>query len=118
MSGYSGQSAGGQNIGASIGQNIGQAPYQFPMQGVGGQAQPMGVINPNVQRQAGGFGLSPQLLMQIAALQNRNPHFSPQIAPQIAPQIQQRIGISSIAPTTRYGYSVPATSNNPYQYTR
>lgn len=75
MSGTQGQALGGAATDAA-------QSYQFPMQGSGGMAQPMGVnLNPNVQRQPGGFGISPQLLQMIAALQSRSPQFRPQ-APQ------------------------------------
>lgn len=78
MSGQQGQALGQSATNAA-------QSYQFPMQGAGGAPQPMGVnvpMNPNVQRMPGGFGLSPQLLAQIAALQSRSPHFNPQPVPQ------------------------------------
>lgn len=61
-----------------LGQAVGQAQTgAYPMQGTGiapgATAQPMGVQIPQgVQRMQGGFGLSPQLLAQIAALQARS----------------------------------------------
>lgn len=81
-----------------LGQAVGQAQTgAYPMQGTGiapgATAQPMGVQMPQgVQRMQGGFGLSPQLLAQIAALQARTGSvgaFNPaQFQQRQAPMIQ------------------------------
>lgn len=92
--------SGTQGLGQGVGQATGgqamappQAYPQFPMQGQGGQAQPMGVQMPaSVQRMQGGFGISPQLLQMIAQLQSRQPQgggFNPaQFMQKPAPMIQ------------------------------